>query len=156
MKKNAEIMAKETLTTIENSLRKMKMNYQYDLSGNLCHLIVEGEDIPMPITIWVEPDYSLVVMNSVLPFFVPEEKFDVTMAVLNEINSRIISGVFYLDREDRVIKYKLVDSYLGAPIGHAAIRFNIEILLNTVDKYNDKLHALQEGELDVGYFYECI
>ena len=156
MGKTNEAMAKEALKTVESALRTMGLRFQRDLSGEMCYLIVEGEDIPMPINLWAEPDYYLVVMNSVLPFFVKEDRFDRIAIALNEINSRIINGVFYLDRKDKVIKFKMVDSYLGGPIGADAIRFNVEILLNTVDKYNDRLCDLNDDVIDVGFFVECI
>ena len=74
----------------------------------------------------------------------------------NDLNARIINGSFYLDRADRYIKFKIPDSYLGAPVSKEAIRFHLEILKKTVDKYNDKLFAFNAGDLDRVYFTTCL
>ena len=156
MRMNCEQSAEKALRIIEASLEKMGFEYEKDDSGKKCHLIVQGNDIPMPITLWTVPEYYLVMIDSVLPFFVAVEKLEETAIALNEINSRIVNGVFYLDRENRVIHFKMADSYLGGPIGEEAIRLNIRLLIETVDKHNDKLAALNRGELDKGYFIACV
>ena len=156
MAMNCEKAAEKALSTIETSLEKIGLHYEKDAPGRKCHLIVQGDDIPMPITLWTVPEYYLVMMDSVLPFFVLEEKIEEVAIALNEINSRIVNGAFYLDRENRVIHFKVTDSYLGGPIGEEAIRMNIRLLVDTVDKHNDKLAALNRGELDKGYFIACV
>ena len=110
----------------------------------------------MPVKLWVEPEYSLVIIGSVLPFEVEPAKCDEMAIILNELNARIVNGAFYLDPEDHYVKFKIADSYLGAPVSKEAIRFNVELLLQTVDKYNDKLLAFNKGSVDRIYFTTCI
>ena len=123
---------------------------------DVLRLVLHGEDIIMPVNLWVEPEYSLVTIGSVLPFKVDEAKADDVAIVLNLLNARIIDGSFYLDGNDRFVKFKITDSYLGAPVAKEAIRFHLEMLTETVDKYNDKLYALNEGSLDRGFFTTCL
>lgn len=153
---NAAAKAREALESIEAVLSELNINFKKSESDEVFSLELYGDDIVMPVRLWVEPEYSLVMIGSVLPFMVEPQKLDETAIVLNELNSRIVNGAFYLDPEDHYIKFKITDSYLGAPVSKEAIRFNVELLLQTVDKYNDKLLAFNKGNVDRIYFTTCI
>ena len=147
--------ATEALGSIASVLTEFGVRFEQS-PNDVLRLVLLGEDLFMPVNLWVEPEYSLVIFGSVLPFKVADGKEDETAVVLNDLNARIINGSFYLDRADRYIKFKITDSYLGAPVSKEAIRFHLEILKKTVDKYNDKLFAFNAGDLDRVYFTTCL
>jgi len=145
----------EAIGAIQAVLKELGVGYERE-GNDLLRLTFEGNDIIMPVNLWIEPEYSLVTFGSVLPFRVKEEKLDETAIVLNDLNARLVNGAFYLDRGDRYIKFKITDSYLGAPVSKGAIRFQLELLLITVDNYNDLLYAFNEGSLDRIFFTTCL
>ena len=147
--------ALQAMGSIEAMLTDIGVGFDRS-SEDVLRLVLRGEDIVMPVNLWVEPEYSLVVIGSVLPFKVEDAKADETAMILNDLNARLVNGCFYLDREDRFIKFKITDSYLGAPVTKEAIRFHLELLIKSVDKYNDKLYAFNEGSVDRIFFTTCL
>ena len=146
----------EALLAIEEVLVDLGIKYKKPKEEGVFSLRLTGSDIAIPINLWVEAEYSLLMVGSVLPFKVKSEKREDMAVILNILNARIINGAFYLDPEDHYIKFKITDCYLGAPPSKEAIKFNVALLIRTVDKYNDKLLAFNEGKMDRVYFTTCI
>ena len=113
---------------------------------------VQGEDLPMEITIRVESDRQLIMLLSHLPFIVPEDKrLDVAIAT-SIINNGLVDGSFDYDIADGHIFFRMTSSFIESEIGNDLFTYMLVCSFRTIDEYNDKFLMLGKGMITIENF----
>lgn len=125
-------------------------NYRYTKNDNdlLVQITMVGEDDPMQFYINVDDERALVIFRSFLPFrFKEERRIAGAIAVCN-INYKVCDGMFNTDVRNGSLYFKLTTSFRDSIISQDVIEQMFELSCQMVDKYNDRLAAVNDGTLD--------
>ena len=125
-------------------------NYKYTKNDDELRLeiVMVGEDDPMRFYINVDEARSLVIFRSFLPFkFNDDKRISGAIAVCN-INYKVCDGMFNTDVRNGSTYFKLTTSYRDSIISKAVLEQMFELSCQMVDKYNDRLAAVNNGTLD--------
>ncbi len=113
---------------------------------------MKGEDIPINITFTINDSAKVLMVYSVMPFDVkPEKRVEMAMAVC-VANDKLVNGVFDYSLEDGTIAYRMTESYDDCQFGADCIMYFVRCLTSTVDAFNDRFFALNEGQLSLEEF----
>lgn len=108
-----------------------------------------GEDLPIDITIDIHEENSLIIFKSKVAVM-PKEKIVEGALAVNILNSSIINGVFEIDLRDGTIYFRLVNSFRDSLVSQEVYSYILGCSCATVDKFNDKLPKLANGEMTLG------
>ncbi len=111
-----------------------------------------GDDLPIDITIDIHEENSLIIFKSLVARM-PEEKLAEGALAVNVLNSSIINGVFEIDFGNGNIYFRLVTSFRDSLISQEVYDYVLACSCVTVDKFNDKLPKLANGEMTLGELY---
>ncbi len=113
---------------------------------------VTGNDLPMPIRLFVDVERQVVRLMSPLPFTVPEEKrLDIALAV-TAVNCNLAAGNFDFDIEKGVFGFRIASSYIESDISDAALDYMLRAACETIDANNDQFKAIIDGTLSLERF----
>lgn len=108
-----------------------------------------GEDIPIPINFIVVEDVQVLNVVSALPFKVSQEHFlDMCMAI-TYTNSHLPIGTFVLDMEQGMLLYRNATCFAEGDIGTETFDLLTDFAFAQVDRYNDRLLAIETGSLSL-------
>lgn len=118
-------------------------------------ITLHGDDLPVPLYMFVHADRQLVRILSPLPVHMPEDK-RIDGAIATSIaNYGIVTGNFDYDMSDGEIRYRVTQSFLEGEITDEMIKYMISIIFGTVDKYNDRFFMLGKGMMSLEQFIEA-
>ena len=145
-------MASKLSETIYKNLCEIfdDRNYKYSKKDDklLIEIIMVGEDDPMHFYINVDDVRSLVIFRSFLPFEFKEDKRIAGAIAVCNINYKVCDGTFNTDVRNGSTYFKLTTSYRDSIISKAVLEQMFELSCQMVDKYNDRLAAVNDGTLD--------
>ncbi len=145
-------MANNISTTIYRYLCELfdDRNYKYTKNDDELRLeiVMVGEDDPMRFYINVDEARSLVIFRSFLPFNFKEDKRIAGAIAVCNINYNVCDGLFNTDVRNGSTYFKLTTSYRDSIISKAVLEQMFELSCQMVDKYNDRLAAVNDGTLD--------
>ena len=117
---------------------------------------VQGEDLPMDITIEVDEDRQIVLLLSHQPFVAPEDKrIDMAVAV-SVVNNRLVDGCFDFDIRNGHMFFRMVSSFRDSILGDDLFSYMIACSCKTIDDFNDKFMMLSSGLISVEQFIELV
>lgn len=145
--------AKKVFKTIQETMDSMGWKYtvkdEYHIETG-----ARGDDLPIDLNISVDPDRSLIMVLSRMPFVVKEDKrIDVAMAV-TFVNNFLVNGCFDYDIADGNCFFRITNSFLDSYIGAETIKYMILVSCQTIDEYNDKLLMIAKDMLTIQQFIE--
>lgn len=112
----------------------------------------QGEDLPMEISIKVDPNRQLIILLSHLPFIISEEKrLDVAIAT-SIVNNKLVDGSFDYDITDGHMFFRMTSSFIESEIGNELFSYMLMCSCHTIDKYNDKFLMLSKGMMSIENF----
>ncbi len=127
------------------------MQWKYNTEENEDNFAVftsaVGKDLTMKLVIRIDVDRQLMYLKSPMPFTVPEDKRDLLALALTRANWSMLNGCFEMDYSDGFVAFKLVIPYMQSMISVEVCRYMIILSCNMIDKFNDKLKAVTEGEM---------
>ena len=142
-------LAKNIFATICSAFDSNEWIYSKDEDELKIALGFDGNDIPMKFLICVDPDRQLVSVLSFLPFeFDKEKRMDAALAT-SYINYMLGDGSFDLSIAEGTTIFRQTTSYRGSLLSKELFLNMIAVACYTVDKYNDKLKALNDGEIEI-------
>ena len=150
------MQAQAVFNTVCAALDKNDWNYDKDEEELTIRCGVNGDDLPMRITVNVDAKRSLLLVFSTLPFTVPEDKrLDVAIAV-SVVNNNLVDGSFDYDLSDGSLFFRLTNSFIESTIGTELIQYMIACTCSTVDDYNEKFLMLGKGLIGLEKFIELV
>lgn len=105
---------------------------------------VSGDDLPMPIGMFVESEKQLISLYSEMPFSVPEQARANMAIAICIINNSLADGCFDFDYFSGRICFRLTTSFRDSLISNELLDFMISFACYTVDTFNDKLLLIQK------------
>ena len=111
-----------------------------------------GEDLPMDITIHLNPNVQILSIFSCLPFEIPEDKrLDFAVAV-SVINNKLLNGCFDYDIHSGHVYYRMTNSFMESTLGDDAFTYLLFASCKIIDDYNDKLLMLAKNLISLEQF----
>lgn len=146
--------AREVYDTLCNTLDSMEWHFSRDDEKLRVAFGVSGDDIPMQFVIAIDVDRQLVRLISFLPFqFTDDRRVDGSIAT-NQINYTLAEGCFDFNLADGQVIFRITTSFRESLVGDEMLRHMISVACFTVDRYNDKLKALCDGDITIKDFLE--
>ena len=144
--------AKRVFDTLCATLDEHKWHYQKNEEELTIECGVQGEDLPMEITIKVDVEKQLVLLLSHLPFIVSEDKrLDVAIAT-SVANNGLMDGCFDYDITDGHMFFRMTNSFIESEIGSDVFNYMLFFSFHLIDKYNDRFLMLAKGLMSLNDF----
>lgn len=148
--------AKNTFSTLCQALDKHEWYYKKNEEKLSIECGVQGDDLPMEITVKVDVDRMLMILISHMPFVIREDKrLDVAIAV-SAINNALVDGCFDYDIASGNMFFRMTNSFLESKIGEDVFTYMLYCSCQTIDEYNDKLLMLAKGMISVEQFLSML
>ena len=157
MEQNTEAqikVAKRNYDMLCSTLDAHEFSYEKDEEKLIVQLTVHGDDIPMDMLIFINPERELITLYSRLPFTVaPERVMDMALAT-SLINDHLPNGSFDFSDVSCKVVFRLCLPYMDSLLGKGAFEYLLFFAANLVDAYNDKLLMIAKGMMDYDRFKE--
>lgn len=125
----------------DKNTEKLEFSYQ-----------VDGDDLPMRFTLFVDAERELIRLLSFIPFNYAEDKRVEGAVAVCTANFGMINGCFGYDISDGKIFHKLSVPYMDIDISNEMIQYIMGLGITMVDKYNDRFFALNKGYISIADF----
>lgn len=147
--KNAEVL----IAMLEHRKLKYTVEERTDARTGI-RLHFAGEDLPMTLYIILRADRQIATVFSAMPFQVaPEHRYDTAIAVL-AANHGLIDGSFDLNMQTGEIRFRLTSCFIGTVLTEELFSYMMFVSAETVDRYNDRFKALNDGEMNLDVFLQ--
>ena len=145
-------LAKTTYDNLCRTLDAQNWNYKKIEEKLMIECGAQGDDLPIELTVKVDPDRMLVMTFSHLPFVIQEDKrLEVAIAV-SAINNALANGCFDYNVTNGHMFFRLSNSFMESVLGAETFKYMIFGSCQIVDEYNDKLLMLSKGMLTIEQF----
>ena len=115
---------------------------------------ITGDDLPMDITVIVNPNAQALSFYSVLPFSVKEDKMAEIAIATCVANNSVIQGGFDYDISEGKVLCKISNSFIETDLSKELIFVMFMRFANLIDEYNDRFFMLNKGLIDLAKFIE--
>lgn len=147
------VRAQEVYGTMCRSFDEQNWSYEKAEEDLVILTGFQSADIPIQIVLRVIPEGQLILLTSLLPFEVPEEKrLDLVMAV-DEVNKRLGVGHFDYDIRSGEIGFRMPSAYVESEVGPELFVHMIRMANQIVDDFNDKFLMLAKGMMSIQEFF---
>ena len=145
-------LAKATYSNLCQTLDAQDWKYKKNEEKLMIECGAQGDDLPIELTIKVDPDRMLVMTFSHLPFVVQEDKrLEVDIAVC-AVNNALADGCFDYNVTNGHMFFRLTNSFMESMLGAEAFKYMIFGSCQIIDEYNDKLLMLAKGMISIEQF----
>lgn len=144
--------AQKVYETLCANLDSKKWHYENNDEELKIECGVQGDDLPMELTIKIDVNRQLIMLLSHLPFVVSEDKrFDVAIAT-SVVNNGLVDGSFDFDITNGHMFFRMTSSFIESDIGSELFTYMISVSCATIDEYNDKIFMLAKGMMSIEDF----
>ncbi len=144
--------AKITFSTLCQALDNNEWNYKKNEEKLTIECGAQGDDLPMDLTIKVDPDRMIVLLISHMPFVVQEDKRLEMAIAVSSINNNLVDGCFDYDVTTGHMFFRMTNSFLESKIGEDVFSYMLYCSCGTIDDFNDKLLMLAKGMISIEQF----
>lgn len=144
--------AKMVFNTLCTTLDKKGWKYDRDDEKLIVRTGAVGDDLSMKLYIKVDAERELMYLKSPMPFTIRPERVRDMETAYGIVNWAMLNGCFEMDRQDGYSGFKLVVVFMESLISESVCRYLINMSCNMIDKYNDKLLAVEEGRMTIDEF----
>lgn len=148
--------AKEVYNGFCRMLDSKGYRYEKDDENMSINTSFRGDDLSMPLIVRINADAQLITVLSQMPFMIKREKLGEAAIALCAVNDRIVDGSFDFKLEDGRILFRLAHAFDGSVLGAEAFEYMLICSVSTIDEYNDKLLALNEGKMSLDAFIKFV
>lgn len=145
-------LAKTTFDTICKALEHHDWRFKKDEEELSIECGAQGDDLPMEITINVDPERMLIILLSHLPFITSEDKRLDTAVAVSAVNYALVDGSFDYDIKSGHMIFRMSNSFRESLIGEELFMYMILVSCHTIDEYNDKFLMLSKGVMTLEQF----
>lgn len=139
--------ARNVYECVAQMLDEKQYKYKRDDENLEIRIVLRGEDIPMDFSLKIDSERDLVIFSSILPFKIKGESLVAAAVAVCNINYYLADGSFDLDVRDGELSFKLTSSYKDSLLSKESLTYMFELACFTLDKYNDKLLFVNEGQM---------
>lgn len=144
--------AKVAYGTLCQALDRYELHYEKNEEKLSIECDIQGDDLPMEITVNVDADRMLAILISHMPFVIQEDKrLDVAIAV-SAINNALVDGCFDYDVASGHMFFRMTNSFLESKISEEVFAYMLFCSCQTIDEYNDKFLMLAKGMISIEQF----
>ena len=144
--------AQRAFESLCNALDKNEWHYEKDEEKLSINCGVQGDDLPMALTIKVDAGSQLIILLSHLPFIIPEDKrLDVAIAT-SIANYGMVDGSFDYDITDGSMFFRMTSSFIDSEVGSELFDYMVTVSCSTIDDYNDKFLMIGKGLMSIEDF----
>ena len=133
----------------------MKWKYKKIPEKLMIECSAVGDDLPIPLKIWVEPDRHTVRFYSHLVYVDKSRLTQVSLA-LSAANYALVIGCFDFDLSDGEISFRLTMPYRDSILSETLLGDLLYTTCSTVDRYNDKLDDLIKDKITLNDFIDFV
>ena len=149
-------LAKSVYATLCRTLEKNDWRYTSNEEELKISCGAQGEDLPMELDIRVDADRMLVMLLSLVPFTIQEDKrLEVAIAV-SAINNALVDGCFDYDITSGRMFFRMTNSFIESQLGEDLFSYMLFCSCQTIDEYNDKLLMVSKGMLPIEQFLKSM
>ena len=147
-----KISAQAVYERICQTLDAHDWKYQSNEEKLMIACSARGDDLPMELNIRVDPERSVVMLFSQLPFAIQEDKrLDIAVAV-TAINNMLADGCFDYNISDGSLFFRMTNCFIDSIPGQGVFAHMLFASCQIVDEYNDKFLMLAKGMLPLEKF----
>jgi hypothetical protein len=146
--------AHKVFQTLCAVLDKRNWNYAKDDERLIINLEVHGEDLPMKFIMITDVQRQLIRILSLIPVAFKEDKRIEGAIAACVASYGLTDGSFDYDIESGHIFFKQTASFIDGEVGEGLLDYMISCACWTVDEYNDKFVALNNGIISITDFIE--
>lgn len=137
---------------IISALNQRDWNFKSDDEQRLITFGVRGNDLPVKLRIYVDMENEMIRIVSPMTFKMKEDKRVIGTMAVTVINYALSVGAFSINMADGEVVYVLASSYMDSTLTEDVYESMIDLTVNTVDNYNDRLFAMNMGLLEFDEF----
>ena len=115
-----------------------------------------GEDLSMHLNIHVDTERQVMYLKSPMPFKTNPDKTEDMVKAVTIANWDMLNGCFEMDMDDGYVAFKMVIPFMQSMISTEVCRYMIMLSCNMIDKFNDKLKAINDGEMTLAQFKQFV
>ena len=135
----------DAFNTLCATLDDRGWNYERDEEEYSVKFGVRTDDLNMEFLIIVDVEHQLVCLYSRLPFYMSEDKRGEGAIAICAVNYCLINGTFDYDLSNGKILFRMTQSFRDCEMGKDCIQYLLDCACSTVDRYNERLYALNKG-----------
>ena len=144
--------AQKVYETMCSTLDSHEWNYKKNEEMLSIDCGAQGEDLPMEIIIRVDAERQLIMLLSLLPFVISEDK-RLDMAIATSVaNNGIVDGCFDFDVANGRMFFRMTSSFIESEIGSDLFTYMLMVSCHTIDEYNDRFLMLGKGMMSIEDF----
>lgn len=144
--------AKVVYGTLCSALDNRKWTYDKEEEKLIVRTGAVGEDLSMKIYIKVDASRSVMFLKSAMPFTTAPDKIDDMIRAISIANWAMLNGTFEMDKADGYVGFKVVIPFMESLLSEKLCNYMIDVSCRMIDKFNDKLLALNEGKMTLAEF----
>ena len=142
-------------TTLCASLDDVELPYTKAPEDYSVRMKLQGECLPVGLTITVEPGRYIVSFISGLPFRVAAERRREAAVAVSIVNSLLTMGSFDYDFRDGSIMFRMTLNYSDSLISRDALSYTTFLTCKTVDIFNGNLMMYTGGAISLDDFRDA-
>lgn len=144
------LVAKKTFETLKKVLDEHNLGYDSDEDGLVIHTGGKGDDLPMRMFIFVEPEAERIQIRIPMQFDCPPEKMAECALFTCYASNRLSLGQYNLNISNGEITYVNIIYYAGSLISDEQYFTMIIHSFRAADIYNDKYLMLINNMISLG------
>ena len=117
---------------------------------------VSGDDLPMELVFRIDAEREMIVLFSVMPFEMAEDKRIDGAIITCAANFECVDGSFDYDISSGRIAYRMTQSYRSSSIGEKVFRYMLKMGCAMIERYNDKFLAVNKGYMSIEDFFKSL
>lgn len=148
--------ADEVYDILVSELDSREWHYDEDREKRTIRFSVSGKQMTVAYDFKIDADRQLILLNSLLPFDIKEDKSGDFMLAVCRTNSSLPDGRFRLYLENDAVSFDMTCSYIESLIGEELFEYLINYTLFIVDRYGPRLKDLNDDVIDVQKYIDTI
>lgn len=148
--------ALDVFDDVKAMFRKNNWTFDADEEKLVIKTGFKSDDLPINFRFRVHSRNELVLIVSELPIDINKSKReDIAMAV-SYANFKMLDGSFDFDYKEGKIYFRLTSSYRNSLLNSELYEYMVNVSVGTIDDYNDKFNAINEGKMSLAKFEEAV
>ncbi len=144
--------ATRVYNTLCSMLNNIKWSYERDDEKLTVKTSAIGNDLKIPLHIYVSTERQVMYVKSPMPFSVSQDKRQLVGNAVHIANYSMLNGCFEYDISDGYVGFKIVVPFAQSIISEEVCHYMVMLTCSMVDKFNDKFLMLINGKMTLQEF----
>lgn len=147
---------KEVYELIKEVLTGYEFAYEENDEKDIISISLVGNDLSIPVLFGIDTYLNSIKLISNVPFSINKEKITDLIIACNVINETIPCGKFFASLATNSLIYKNDLIFEDSIVSEKAIQTLVNLSLDIIDTYNEKLFGLNCGIIDLQGFLKLM